>query len=340
LNPTPTSTIEFIRFFRQPDGCRWSSPPRRLWPESDRKFRHLCLCYDWRSCLKTSYRACWVGCPFRGVGPSSAARMCAASPRARCSRNLLTGCLPNRKCMSAGALGILFRMPSSALSVQYAAVNPAPNNRRMDALTCPGRCLAVRDRRHGTGVPSQSCWKILRAHTAAKFISMQIESRTSVSYSGGVLLLNRRHLLAQSPFCPRTAFDAICLLVLSKPVGVGTTFSVALTISSFPGINCSTPIWSLLRPFHRLRELAQDKLTPPSPAGKVESSHRRSYYALLRLGAPHLHERKFLLLPSLNSPNTRGYFQRQDVHVIPNAVDPVHFFCNPSLASFRRAPAP
>jgi len=30
-----------------------------------------------------------------------------------------------------GPLGILFRMPSLALSVQYAVVNPAPNNRRM-----------------------------------------------------------------------------------------------------------------------------------------------------------------------------------------------------------------
>ena len=106
----------------------------------------------------------------------------------------------------------------------------------------------------------------------------------------------------------------------------GTSFDLVLS----PGINCLDADVVIVHVFfHRLRELAQDKITSPSPgAGKLSRLHRRVYYAFLTALERRIYTNPKVSLAAV-SQRTAGllavYLHRQDVRVIPNAVDTAQF---------------
>jgi glycosyltransferase involved in cell wall biosynthesis len=106
----------------------------------------------------------------------------------------------------------------------------------------------------------------------------------------------------------------------------GTSFDLVVS----PGINCSDADVIIVHAlFHRLLELSQEKTMGPSLGmGLFSRIHRRAYYALLTAL-----ERRIYMNPKVSlaavSQRTAGllasYFHRQDVRVIPNAVDAAQF---------------
>jgi UDP-glucose:(heptosyl)LPS alpha-1,3-glucosyltransferase len=105
-----------------------------------------------------------------------------------------------------------------------------------------------------------------------------------------------------------------------------TSFDLILS----PGINCSDADVIIVHAvFHRLRELAQEKVTPQSPgAGKLSRLHRRAYYAFLTALERRIYTNPKVSLAAVSQRTAAllaGYFQRQEVRVIPNAVDPAQF---------------
>ena len=106
----------------------------------------------------------------------------------------------------------------------------------------------------------------------------------------------------------------------------GTSFDLVLS----PGINSSDADVILVHAlFHRLRELAQEKAVSASLGiGLFSRIHRRAYYALLTALERRTYTNPKVSLAAV-SQRTAGllasYFHRQDVRVIPNAVDTTQF---------------
>ena len=103
-----------------------------------------------------------------------------------------------------------------------------------------------------------------------------------------------------------------------------------------PGINCSDADVIIVHAlFHRLRELSADSA---APAGILRNLHRKIYYRLLTSLETKVYRNPQTSLAAV-SPRTKAdlahYFSRQDVSVIPNAVDTAIFSVDARLA--RRA---
>ncbi len=98
----------------------------------------------------------------------------------------------------------------------------------------------------------------------------------------------------------------------------GVPFDLVLS----PGINCSDADVIIVHAlFHSLRELSRNS---PSPAGILRNLHRKIYYRLLTQLETKLYRNRAVSLAAV-SPRTKAdlarYFQREDVQIIPNAVD-------------------
>jgi len=112
----------------------------------------------------------------------------------------------------------------------------------------------------------------------------------------------------------------------------GLPFDLVLS----PGINCSDADVIIVHAlFHRLRELSANS---SAPAGILRNLHRKIYYRLLTGLETRIYRNPQTSLAAV-SPRTKAdlahYFQRQDVSVIPNAVDTAIFSVEARLA--RRA---
>jgi glycosyltransferase involved in cell wall biosynthesis len=100
-----------------------------------------------------------------------------------------------------------------------------------------------------------------------------------------------------------------------------------------PGINCSDADVIIVHAlFHSLRELSQSS---PVPAGILRNLHRKIYYRLLTQLETKLYRNPAVSLAAV-SPRTKAdlarYFQREDVELIPNAVDAEMFSPEARLA--------
>jgi UDP-glucose:(heptosyl)LPS alpha-1,3-glucosyltransferase len=109
----------------------------------------------------------------------------------------------------------------------------------------------------------------------------------------------------------------------------GLRFEVLLS----PGINClDADVVIVHALFHRLQELSrEERLDSPRP-GFFRRLHRRAYYAVLCSLERRIYSnpRVALAAVSRRTADLLGhYFQRQDVHVIPNGIDTAQF--SPSL---------
>ena len=116
----------------------------------------------------------------------------------------------------------------------------------------------------------------------------------------------------------------------------GASFDLVLS----PGINCSDANIVIVHAlFHRLRELSKET-TSVSEAGFLRRWHRGAYYGFLSRLEDRIYSNPEVSLAAV-SPRTaqllEKYFRRQDVPVIPNAVDPLQF--SPVLRLARRAQA-
>jgi len=98
----------------------------------------------------------------------------------------------------------------------------------------------------------------------------------------------------------------------------GLPFDLVLS----PGINCSDADVIIVHAlFHNLRELSRNST---APAGILRNLHRKIYYRLLTQLETKLYRNPAVSLAAV-SPRTKAdlarYFQREDVQIIPNAVD-------------------
>src|SRR5271168_3345175 len=98
----------------------------------------------------------------------------------------------------------------------------------------------------------------------------------------------------------------------------GLPFDLVLS----PGINCSDADVIIVHAlFSSLRELSRRS---PAPAGILRNLHRKIYYRLLTQLETKIYRKPAVSLAAV-SPRTKAdlarYFQREDVQVIPNAVD-------------------
>jgi glycosyltransferase involved in cell wall biosynthesis len=109
-----------------------------------------------------------------------------------------------------------------------------------------------------------------------------------------------------------------------------------------PGINCLHPDVVIVHAlFHRLKQLAREENDDSiAVAGFFRRVHRRIYYGLLTALERRIYTDPKVVLAAV-SKRTAGllkeYFHREDVCVIPNAVDTKHFSVAARLA--RRAEA-
>jgi glycosyltransferase involved in cell wall biosynthesis len=116
----------------------------------------------------------------------------------------------------------------------------------------------------------------------------------------------------------------------------GLPFDVVLS----PGINCSDADVIIVHAlFHRLRELSENSsVNSPARAGTLRNLHRKIYYRLLTWLETRIYRNPRTLLAAV-SPRTKAdlarYFNRQDVSVVPNAVDTAVFSVDARMA--RRA---
>ncbi len=106
----------------------------------------------------------------------------------------------------------------------------------------------------------------------------------------------------------------------------GTSFDLVLS----PGINSSDADVVIVHAlFHRLRELSQEKAMSDSLGiGLLSRIHRRAYYALLTALERRIYTNPKVSLAAVSQRTAgllAGYFHRQDVRVIPNAVDTAQF---------------
>ena len=106
----------------------------------------------------------------------------------------------------------------------------------------------------------------------------------------------------------------------------GTSFDLVLS----PGINSSDADVVIVHAlFHRLRELSQEKAMSDSLGiGLLSRIHRRAYYALLTALERRIYTNPKVSLAAVSQRTAgllAGYFHRQDIRVIPNAVDTAQF---------------
>jgi glycosyltransferase involved in cell wall biosynthesis len=97
-----------------------------------------------------------------------------------------------------------------------------------------------------------------------------------------------------------------------------------------PGINCSDADVVIVHAlFHRLRELSQEKTAPSAlKTGMLSRIHRRAYYSLLTGWERRIYTGQGVSLAAVSQRTARllaDHFHRQDVRVIPNAVDSAQF---------------
>jgi glycosyltransferase involved in cell wall biosynthesis len=116
----------------------------------------------------------------------------------------------------------------------------------------------------------------------------------------------------------------------------GASYDLVLS----PGINCLHPDVVIVHAlFHRLKELArEEKQDRASHAGLFRRLHRRVYYGLLTTLERRIYTDPKIFLGAVSRRTARllkDYFHREDVCVIPNAVDTEHFSVAARLA--RRA---
>jgi glycosyltransferase involved in cell wall biosynthesis len=112
----------------------------------------------------------------------------------------------------------------------------------------------------------------------------------------------------------------------------GLPFDLVLS----PGVNCSDADVIIVHAlFHRLQELSVDSAPP---AGLLRNLHRKIYYRLLTQLESKLYRNPAVALAAVSPGSQRDlarYFQREDVGVIPNAVDSAAF--SPEHRLSRRA---
>ena len=120
--------------------------------------------------------------------------------------------------------------------------------------------------------------------------------------------------------------------------GWHTTFGrVSYDLVLSPGINCLHPDVVIVHAlFHRLKELTREENDDSSAgAGFFRGLHRRAYYGLLSSLERRIYTNPKVVLAAV-SKRTAGllkeYFHREDVCVIPNAVDTKHFSVAARLA--------
>jgi glycosyltransferase involved in cell wall biosynthesis len=107
-----------------------------------------------------------------------------------------------------------------------------------------------------------------------------------------------------------------------------------------PGINCFHPDVVIVHAlFHRLKELSRENDRDSSAGtGFFRRMHRRVYYGLLTLLERRTYTDPAVVLAAVSNRTAgllREYFHRDDVSVIPNAVDTEHF--SPAARLARRA---
>ena len=96
-----------------------------------------------------------------------------------------------------------------------------------------------------------------------------------------------------------------------------------------PGINCLHPDVVIVHAlFHRLRELAGAEDRASVQPGLFRQLHRRAYYGLLTALERRIYTDPNVSLAAVSTrtaTHLKEYFHREDVRVIPNAVDAVQF---------------
>jgi UDP-glucose:(heptosyl)LPS alpha-1,3-glucosyltransferase len=191
------------------------------------------------------------------------------------------------------------------------------------------------DRRHGTErALAELLERLARTyHCEIHLYANRVED-LSVNDSGGVLPPGTGgifwHKVPSAPGPHLLQF--ICWFYLNRLWRWAHTF---LGGSSFdlvfsPGINSSdTDVVIVHALFHRLRELSQEKAMSDSHGiGLVSRIHRRAYYALLAALERRIYTNPRVSLAAVSERTAallEGYFHRQDVRIIPNAVDTAQF---------------
>jgi glycosyltransferase involved in cell wall biosynthesis len=132
----------------------------------------------------------------------------------------------------------------------------------------------------------------------------------------------------------------VCWFYLNRVWRWGRHASFDLVLS--PGINCSDADIVIVHAlFHRLRELSREKAAQSTlRVGMLSRIHRRAYYALLTKRERRIYANPVVSLAAVSQRTAgllAGYFHRQDVRVIPNAVDSAQFSTAARLS--RRAEA-
>ncbi len=191
------------------------------------------------------------------------------------------------------------------------------------------------DRRHGTErALAELLERLARTYRCEIHLYANRVEDLSVNHSGGVLPPGTGgifwHKVPSVPgphllqfFC---WFYLNCLWRWAHTFFRGTSFDLVLS----PGINSPDANVVLVHAlFHRLRELSQEKSArSPVKLGLLNRIHRRAYYALLTALERRIYTNPKVSLAAVSQRTAgllAGYFHRQDVRVIPNAVDPVQF---------------
>jgi glycosyltransferase involved in cell wall biosynthesis len=130
----------------------------------------------------------------------------------------------------------------------------------------------------------------------------------------------------------------VCWFQLNRLWRWASHVSFDLVLS--PGINCLDADAVIVHAlFHRLQELSQDKATQSLPkVGMLSRIHRRVYCALLTRWERRIYANPGVSLAAVSQRTAAllaDYFHRQDVCVIPNAVDSAQF--SKTLRLSRRA---
>lgn len=103
-----------------------------------------------------------------------------------------------------------------------------------------------------------------------------------------------------------------------------------------PGINCFDADVVLVHAlFHRLRELASDESHWQGISGLFRHLHRRAYYSFLTWLERRIYTNQRASLAAVSARTAsllKDYFRRDDIRVIPNGVDVVHFCPEKRLA--------
>lgn len=190
------------------------------------------------------------------------------------------------------------------------------------------------DRRHGTErALAELLERLARTyHCEIHLYANRVED-LSINDSGRVLLPGTGGIFwHRVPSVPGPhLLQFVCWFYLNRLWRWAQTFSrTSFDLVLSPGINSSDAEVILVHAlFHRLRELAQEKAVSASLGiGLFSRIHRRAYYALLTALERRTYTNPKVSLAAV-SQRTAGllasYFHRQDVRVIPNAVDTAQF---------------